>query len=197
MRSVPDGAKPGRRRDPRSHAAALSAALQILGEVGLEQLTMDGVAQRASVSKATLYRWWPDKTHLVIEAIAVNLGPPLQSSGDTTTDIRALIRWTIDTVADHVGDVFVSDLARNPTAAAQLETLIGPHRAANAALLLGAAGRGHLPYDLDATTTLDLLTGIALFRKLMNRPLDSALVEQLTALLLNGELPRTTTERPA
>jgi AcrR family transcriptional regulator len=153
---------------------------------------MDSVAQRAGVSKATLYRWWPDKTHLVIEAVADNLGPPLPSSGDTATDIRALVRWTVDTVAHRVGDVFVSALSRNPATAAQLENLIGRHRAANSALLLGAAGRGDLPYDLDASTTLDLLTGIALFRKLMNRPLDAALVDQLTALVLRGELPRTT-----
>jgi AcrR family transcriptional regulator len=189
--SVPeDGVKPGRRRDPRSHAAALTAALELLGEVGLEQLTMDGIAQRAGVSKATLYRWWPDKTHLVIEAVADNLGPPLQSSGDTATDIRAVVQWTVDLVARRVGDVLVSALSRNPATAAQLEGLIGRHRAANSALLLGAAGRGDLPYDLDAWTLLDLLTGIALFRKLMNRPLDDTLVNQLTALVLSGELPR-------
>ncbi|HZZ46269.1 MAG TPA: helix-turn-helix domain-containing protein [Pseudonocardia sp.] len=190
--TVPDnGARTGRRRDPRSHAAALNAALELLSEVGLEQLTMDAVAHRAGVSKATLYRWWSDKTHLVIEAVATDLGPPLQSTGDTTSDIRALVEWTVSTIAQRVGDVFVSDLASNAAAASQLEDLIGPHRAAIAALLLGAAGRGDLPYDLDVTATLDLLTGIAVFRKLMNRPLDTTLVDQLTALLLNGHLPRT------
>jgi AcrR family transcriptional regulator len=183
--------KPGRRRDPRSHAAALNAALELLAEVGLEQLTMDSVAARAGVSKATLYRWWSDKAHLVIEALADDLGPPLHSTGDTATDVRALAQWTVDTVAHRVGDVFVSALSRNPATAAQLEDLVGRHRAANSALLLAAAGRGDLPYDLDAWTTLDLLTGIALFRKLMNRPLDAALVDQLTALVLRGELPRT------
>lgn len=189
--SLPESANAGRGRRPPPQVAAVTAALQLLDEVGLEQLTMDSVARRAGMSKATLYRRWPGKIHLAIEAISTELGPPLQSSGATATDIRALVEWTVNAVAQRVGEVFLSDATRDPAVASQLQSLIGPHRAAHAALLAGAAGRGDLPHDLDLTTTLDLLAGIALFRRLTKRSLDNTLVDQLTLLLQYGELPRT------
>jgi AcrR family transcriptional regulator len=181
--------KPGRRRNPRLRTEVVAAVLQLLEEVGFGQLTMTSVAQRAGISKSTLYRRWPSKTHLVLEAIATDLGPPLQSVGDTAVDVRALVEWTVNTFVPQL--CAVGDLSHDRTGAAELENLISAYHAANAALLLDASGRGDLPHDLDLTTTLDLITGAAMMRKLTNRRLDTTLIDQLTTLLLGEELPRT------
>ncbi|MDT4946970.1 MAG: hypothetical protein QOH14_3703, partial [Pseudonocardiales bacterium] len=62
-----------RRRNARSHAAIVDATNQLLIEVGYGQLTIEGVAARAGVGKATVYRWWPSKAALAIEAMSRGL----------------------------------------------------------------------------------------------------------------------------
>jgi hypothetical protein len=119
------------------------------------------------------------------------MGEPLTPSGDTATDIRAVVKYTMEIIGDLLGEVFLADLTHNPRAARQLADLVGPYRAAHAAVLLTAAARGQLPYDLDSTTVLDLLGGIVLYRKLTHQPLDDTLTDQLTQLLLSGTIPRT------
>ena len=67
---VPPSEQPHRRRNPDAARAVLTAAVELLDNqrVGYRGLTMQAVAERAGVSKATLYRWWPDKAHLVLDA---------------------------------------------------------------------------------------------------------------------------------
>ncbi|MCE9673840.1 TetR/AcrR family transcriptional regulator [Myxococcus stipitatus] len=63
-------ARPGRPRDSTRDAEILAAALEVLGEVGYEQLTMEAVAERARAGKATLYRRWDSKEALTVDALA-------------------------------------------------------------------------------------------------------------------------------
>ena len=60
---------PGRPRSERSHQAIVVATLELLAEQGFQQLTMEQVARRAGVGKATIYRRWPAKADLVKDAI--------------------------------------------------------------------------------------------------------------------------------
>jgi AcrR family transcriptional regulator len=66
----------------------LDAALDVLGEVGYDRLTMDAVAHRAKASKATLYRRWTSKATLVVDALANEKAmPPIPDTGDLRTDL--------------------------------------------------------------------------------------------------------------
>ncbi len=58
----------GRRRSERSHAAIVAATQELLVERGYRELTIEGVAARAGVGKQTIYRWWPSRAALVLEA---------------------------------------------------------------------------------------------------------------------------------
>jgi AcrR family transcriptional regulator len=58
----------GRPRSVASRAAILSAAFELLVERGYAQLAIEAVAAKAGVAKATIYRWWPDRPSLVVEA---------------------------------------------------------------------------------------------------------------------------------
>jgi AcrR family transcriptional regulator len=60
----------GRPRDDKRNPQILRAALEVLAEVGYDRLTMDEVAERAQAGKATLYRRWPSKAQLVVDALA-------------------------------------------------------------------------------------------------------------------------------
>ena len=58
----------GRPRSEEAHQAILDATLELLVEVGFSALTVEGVASRAGVGKATIYRRWASKLPLVVEA---------------------------------------------------------------------------------------------------------------------------------
>ena len=75
----------GRRRSERSHEAILAATQRLLLERGYRELTIEGIAARAGVGKQTIYRWWPSKAALVLEAYlagqeAVEQPPPARST---------------------------------------------------------------------------------------------------------------------
>lgn len=180
----------GRKRSSDAHEAIIEATLATLGEVGFHQLTIEGVAARAGVAKATVYRWWPSKAFLVLEVVSSQLGEPMRPSGDSKQDVRAVVTIIVNMVSGMVGEVLLADVARNPEAGQQLEDLLGPYKAAHASVLLAAAGRGELPYDVDARKVLEWLTGIALYYKVMNRALGTHLIDELTGFVLSGTVPR-------
>ncbi|MGH3798173.1 MAG: TetR/AcrR family transcriptional regulator [Pseudonocardiaceae bacterium] len=189
-------ARPGRRRSAQAHEAILDATLEKLHDVGFAGLTIEGVAARAGVGKTTVYRWWPTKNGLVIEALDRYLdAAPLQPTGDSRADIRALIQRIADTFArPPLGDVLPAlavDLTRDPEAAEQFRKMMGPRRAANAAVIQHIADRGDLPRDVDPHALLDMLAGAILYRSLLGAALTATLIEQLTDLVLHGLLPRT------
>lgn len=190
-----DTAKPGRRRCPQAHAAIMDATVEILQEVGYSRLTVEGVAARAGVGKTTVYRWWHSKSSLVIEAINGRLDlPPPESTGDSRADVRAVVQRMADTFArPPLGEVLPAlavDLIRDPQAAEQLRQMIGPRRAANAAVLYSVAGRGDLPHDIDVHAVLDIIAGAILYRSLVRIAPTSELLDQITELVLGGRLPR-------
>jgi AcrR family transcriptional regulator len=84
----------GRPRDPSVDAAILKAAVHLLGEVGYARVTMDEVASRAGVSKASLYLRWQNKVALVAEAIRdlAQPVPEVPDTGNLPSDMRAFLR---------------------------------------------------------------------------------------------------------
>ena len=70
-------AKPGRPRDEALRTRIQQAAASLLIEGGFLNLTTDAIAQRAGTSKATIYRWWPNKVQIVIDAFVDEFSPQL------------------------------------------------------------------------------------------------------------------------
>ncbi|MCP3139270.1 TetR/AcrR family transcriptional regulator [Pyxidicoccus xibeiensis] len=82
-------ARPGRPRDSSRDPEILAAALEVLGEVGYEQLTMEAVAERARAGKATLYRRWSSKEELAVDALASLTSVDERSEDGRQTSLRA------------------------------------------------------------------------------------------------------------
>jgi len=183
----------GRPRSSRSHRAVLAATAAVLGEVGYTALTLEAVATRAGVSRATIHRWWPSKASLVVEALDQAMPRPGPvTTGDTTTDVRTVVQATLDR---YIRTPFAATLAAiattpDPDATRRLAALFGPRRAADASVLLAAAARGDLPHDLDVDLLLDLVLGTLVFRALIGVPADDRVVDQLTEVIVNGTPPR-------
>ena len=84
-----EGAAPrGRPRSEKAHKAILDAAAELLLARGLSAVSMDAVAERAGVSKATIYRWWPTKETLALDALYTEwatVGPSPRDTGSLKT----------------------------------------------------------------------------------------------------------------
>lgn len=91
---APSESRRGRPRDRALDAAILTATIELLAEEGYAQLTMEQVAARAGVGKATVYLRWPNKVALVAEAIEQRSGvvPELPDTGSLPDDMRQFLR---------------------------------------------------------------------------------------------------------
>lgn len=189
------GTAPGRPRNARSHAAILKATAELLAEIGYRAMTIEGIAARAGVGKTTVYRWWPSKGVLVVEAIREKLPlPSLAVTGDPRKDLHAAIKSTMSLFVDDTAGValpaLIADLLREPEAAGEVHALLQPRRDAALRILEEGVRDGLLPADMDGPLLLDLYMGTIHYRTLISgEKLTDAVVDQLTELLLDGVIP--------
>jgi AcrR family transcriptional regulator len=165
-------AVPGRPRSPEADAAILAAALDLLLERGVEATSIEQVARRAGVTRATVYRRFPDKTRLLVAAVEAAWGNPRASP--EIRDVEHLVTGWAHALTDPrrrrlLRRLYgaVDDL---PELAAAYRTRFGEHRdRARRGVLERARDRGQLPPDTDPEVLLDVLTG-AVWHHLASRP---------------------------
>jgi AcrR family transcriptional regulator len=183
------------RRNPQSYAAILDSTLDQLASVGFHRMTIEAISAQAGVGKATVYRWWPSKARLVVEALSKRCAlSPVTSTGDLHHDVRCLVERAIElmvkTPLGHALPHLAGDFEDDPDARAELLAWLGPTRASQRALLYEAAGRGDLPHDLDAGLTLDLIAGTIMYRQLVGDDVGERFVDQIVGLIVDRRLPR-------
>src|SRR5215475_5803819 len=90
------------RRSQRARQAILAATTDLIGEVGYAKLAVEAIATRAGVGKQTIYRWWPDKGAVVLDAylalVGADQGLSFPDSGDLGTDLRRILGSTVDSL---------------------------------------------------------------------------------------------------
>jgi AcrR family transcriptional regulator len=188
----------GRRRSERSHAAIVRATQDLLVERGYRELTIEGVAARAGVGKQTIYRWWPSRAALVLEAyLAGSEALPLPpESGSVREDVRALIGWLADVLAQPIGGRvvagLVADLQHDPDLAAGFQREVVPaRRSAMRAALERGRDRGEIDARADLGVAVDQLHGAVFYRVLLSgEPLDDEFATRLASQVLDGLAPR-------
>jgi AcrR family transcriptional regulator len=177
-------------RSERARRAILSAAAQLLDEVGFASMTVEEIAARAGAGKATIYRHWPTKGALAMEVVMSEIGPasPFPDTGSAVEDFRIQLRAVARAFnrprIRHtlMGVVFAaqSDPAlRNSFA----ERYMNPRRDHARAVIRRGIGRGELRPDLVEEVLFDQLYGALYFRLLvsgqpLNRRFTDALVDQ-------------------
>ena len=185
-----EGARRGRPRSPDADEAILGATLAVAGEVGFRGMSMDVVAERAGVSKTTIYRRWSSKEALVLEALRRAINPlddvDLGSvRADLSTYLTALgERMTggaISEILPHLIDVAVHD----PQLRCQLDDYVSHRRVPLVAILERGVARGEVRSDIDPAIVVDVLLGPYVYRKLLTgAPLDERFVTDLLDLVL-------------
>jgi AcrR family transcriptional regulator len=184
----------GRRRSERSHAAILAATQELLVERSYPELTIEGIAARAGVGKQTIYRWWPSKAALVLEAYlsGAEAVPPPEEHATTREDISALLGWLIAVLAQPTGGRvvagLVSDLQHDPDLAEGFHRdVVPPRREAMLGALERGRERGEIRADADLELAVDALHGAVFYRLLLSgEPLDAAFAESLAEQTLAG-----------
>jgi AcrR family transcriptional regulator len=168
--------KLGRPLDVTRDADILDAALDVLAEEGFDGMTIDMVAARAKAGKATLYRRWPSKTELVIDAVAcmknsdINLDD-LPDTGTLRGDLIAMMKPAPIRDATHkmrVMSGLVSLIARNPELAeAARAAVIAPRAEINRRFLQRAIDRGEIPADIDIPLIAMISPAMVTYRTMM------------------------------
>jgi len=185
---------PGRGR-PRSSVAdraIVTATLALLEEEGFASLTMAGVAARARVSTATLYRRWPSKLDLVVGVLAkVSEDAPMIDTGTLEGDLTVLLGRSAAKLAADGGQLFeglVGDGLRHPALAEALRSrLLAPRRAELVAMLDRAVVRGEIPQPEDTSMTVSVITGALYERRLISHePITPEVVGPLVRMLLRA-----------
>jgi len=160
--------KPGRPRSKRSEEAIIRATTSLLAGERYANLTVSKVAARARASKSTIYRRWPTKEHLVIEAF--NRWPALtpHDRGDVMSDLIDLYRQFLRILhrppSNAIMPTLVAERAHNPALAAVFDPLMQRRRDPARVVLERAIERGELPRDTDVELAVDALMGITVLR---------------------------------
>jgi AcrR family transcriptional regulator len=188
----------GRPRSEEAHQAILDATLELLAEVGFSALTVEGVATRAGVGKATIYRRWPSKLPLVVEAFGGLPAFDYVDTGSVATDLKRMLRSYLalfySTPLGTVLPSLAGERAHNPELSELFEPVMRGRRQPLTRALERGVERGELPADLDLELAADLVVGpIAVRLFFAGSRLTPDLVEPMVELALSGLLPRSDT----
>lgn len=184
----------GRPRSQKAHDAILEAAAELLLERGLTAVSMDAVAARAGVSKATIYRWWPTKETLALDALYQEWAsvPPATDTGSLRGDLLTLLPpWARLASKRPYGRAIAALLTEAQTNPAfereYLARFVEPRREQAREIFRRAIARGEIPPDTKLEVALDLLYGPIYHRLLHGHaPLNDRFVRDVIDIALNG-----------
>jgi AcrR family transcriptional regulator len=163
-----DRKSPGRPRSARADEAIIDAVLEMVAEGHtVDALSMEAVAARAGVGKATIYRRWPNKEALIVDAVASMKGPVPAVGG---TSVRDDLVTLLSRVGQHnqsnetsragrIMSCLLPELHRSPSLHSCYQAVVEPRRAVIREVLRRGMQTGELRADLDVELALALLSG--------------------------------------
>ena len=185
-----DSPRAGRPRDESRDHVIMDAALELVATVGYDAMSIESIAQRAGVSKATIYRRWPGKAEVVADAIRRKdpggLDP--EDTGSLRGDLMAMVS-TLFANIDGADGGLVCGLAMAVRSDAELGQLLSAHKhdhkeRVSSLILSRAQARGELGTGADLPNVMDTAAGMALFRVMSGQPLDPEFADYLVDRIL-------------
>ena len=163
--------RPGRPRSERADRAIIDAALSVFAESGPEGLCIERVAARAGVGKATIYRRWPGKEDLLLDAISALKAPLPEPAGrsvqeDLVTLLGVLCQESADPRRAREFALLLGEGSKYPRLMERyVETVLEPRREVVRAVLRRGMATGELRPDLDVEAALFMLIGAVVARR--------------------------------
>lgn len=183
------GGRPRREEADRGRAIT-TAVLETVFEQGLPAVTVEGIARRARVSKATIYRRWATRDAMILEALStINRDFEVPDTGSVREDIRQLIAMSITRgslgLATQEGFAHLLILAASDRRYWQLA--MGPGRRIARQVLERGRERGEIRHDVDIDLAVDVLIGGYIFPVLdQTRPVNQAFLEGVLETVFEG-----------
>ncbi len=173
--------------------AIMEAAADLLTEGGLAAASIEAIAARAGVSKVTIYKWWPSRGAVAVDAYFHRYQQTIQveDTGDVAHDLAMQIRALIQAFRGSAGRVMTELIGQAQSDPALAEVLrsrwLQPRREAAAGVLQRYVDRGEIRPDIDAGIVMDQLYAPVYYRLAMqHEPLFDELADTLVANLLDG-----------
>lgn len=185
--------KRGRPRNVETQSSILSASYELLLESGFGAVTVEKIAERAQVSKATIYKWWPNKAAVVMDgflsAAAARL--PVPDTGSVFQDILEHATNMAQFMISREGSIFLEIIGEGQVDSGLAEAFrtryIQPRRMEVRTILNRGLQRGELDKDLDIALCTDLIYGPIFYRLLVTGDrVDKSYVEQLVTHVFTG-----------
>ncbi len=182
----------GRPRNEGHDAAILTATIDVVAEVGFAALTVDAVARRAGVGKATIYRRWSSKEAMMLDAwVSFSQPPATPDTGSFRSDLAAYFAPKENSIpTDTVQRVFPQMIAAakvNPEVNEAYRAFIAERRRPLRTLIERAVARGEVPADIDIDIVQDLLIAPLIYRLLItDMPTDDTVMARLIDVVLVG-----------
>jgi len=195
MQAGQPAARSGPRRPPgrgeRFRNAVLGAALQELADHGYAALSIESVARRADVHKTSVYRHWPHREALVLDALTTNVagGLTIPNTGALETDLRefarGLVAWLSSPLGKAVVQATVSDASRVPEIGDLQRRFYADRLHRDEVMIRRAVERGEIPADTDAAEVIKTLIAPIYLRFLLTaEAIDATTADRATALAL-------------
>ena len=185
--------RPGRPRSEESRTAVLRATSQLLHEVGLRAMTTEEIASRSGASKATIYKWWPNKYAVAFDAFLSEMmaESPDPDTGSARDDLTAVVRGLLRFYTGRSGRVFaqlVGEAQSDPLIQRELRTnLVESRRELFRTIWERGVARGELRADADPDAAVDIVIGPALYRLMMGHaPLTDDAADALVDVAIRG-----------
>lgn len=201
--AAPRPARPrGRPRSPEADAAIYQATLEMLPGQGFRAFSMEAVATRAGVSKATLYRRFPSKQELIAAALrTIRSDRPAPNTGSFRSDLRALVRREVERTKrlprfGRLAASLLADVADEPGMLALVEdTVMAMDYAMLGEIVRRGIARGELRGDLDVTLASEVLHATLVLRFLTSGARRDPLADPDSARLVDTLLAGLGTRR--
>jgi len=184
---------PGRPRSEDARRAILRSTLKLLQHAGFPELTIEAIAADAGVGKATVYRWWPNKGALVVDAFASSTEHKLHfpDTGSVYRDMSLQMKQVIAIFCSRRGRIVAALLGGGQSDPELLEAFrerfLWPRRREAYKTLRRGIERGELPCNLDLDLVLDILYGSIYMRFLIRHDkLSESYVERVCRMVLDG-----------
>ena len=189
---APEARRPGRPRSEQADQAILSAALDLFAEHGPDSLCIEQVAAKAGVGKATIYRRWPGKEEMLLDALAtVGARLPAPQGKSVRADLVALLSAICRDAADprraRLFALLQGEGKRYPRLMARyLATVVQPQRELVRSVLRRGVATGELRENTDIEAALFLLDGAVLQSMYGPGPTDARYAKRVVEELLRG-----------
>jgi AcrR family transcriptional regulator len=193
---VEEISKIGRPRSEKTRLAILEATAALLNENGFAATTIESIAARAGVSKVTIYKWWPSRGSVAIDAFFHHYRQTLEfpDTGDVAEDLTYQMLIMAAAFRGRAGATMAELIGQAQSDPALAETLrtgwLQPRREVSSGVIRRGIERGQVRTGADVDLLLDQLYGPIYYRLVARHgPLSDEFVRDLVSNVLNGVRP--------